>query len=136
VNNVAEAARFVADLPNDMCLFVTTGRRDLEAYSHDARHSYLIRCIEEPVPPLPPRHTVVLDRGPFTVEQETALMERYGVSALVTRNSGGEATEAKLVAARRRGIPVIIIDPPAPVVGVEVAVDVADAIAMLGFEPR
>ena len=136
VNDVIEAARFAAQLPEDGCVFVTTGRRDLEAFAGDARHSYLIRSIEPPATVLPPRHTVVLDRGPFTLDEEAALMERYAVTALVTRNSGGEATEAKLTAARRRGIPVIIVDPPAPPVGVEVAADVAAAVELLGFEAR
>lgn len=137
VNDVGEAARFTAELPGDGCVLVTTGRRDLEAYAHDARHSYLIRSIEPPADTaLPPHHTIVLDRGPYTLEGECALMAQYGVSALVTRNSGGAATEAKLAAARDRGIPVIIVDPPAPPVGVEVAADVEDAVRLLGFDVR
>jgi precorrin-6A/cobalt-precorrin-6A reductase len=136
VNDVTEAARFAAQLPEDDCVFVTTGRRDLEAYAADGRHAYLIRSIEPPDTALPPHHTIVLDRGPFTLDDEAALMEQHGVAALVTRNSGGEATEAKLAAARQRGIPVIIVDPPAPPVGVEVAADVAAAVALLGFGAR
>lgn len=135
VNDVAEAARYAAQLPGEGCVFVTTGRRDLESYSYDSRHRYLIRSIEPPADAaLPPHHTIVLDRGPYTLEAETALMAEHGVSALVTRNSGGAATEAKLAAARERGIPVIIVDPPAPPVGVEVAADVAHVVRMLGFD--
>jgi precorrin-6A/cobalt-precorrin-6A reductase len=134
VPDIDEAARHAADLPeNDGCVFVTTGRGGLQAYARDQRHSYLIRSIEPPDPPLPPRHTVVLDRGPFTLEDETALMHRHAVHALVTKNSGGTSTEAKLVAARLRRIPVIMVDPPAPPDGVEPAGSVAEALGLLGL---
>ena len=113
VPSVPDAARRVAALPDSGCVLVTTGRSQLEAYAQDERHAYLIRTVTTPTGALPPRHIVVLDRGPYTVEGESALMERHGVCALVTKNSGGESTEAKLTAARQRNIPVIIVDPPA-----------------------
>lgn len=134
VPDIDEAARRAADLPeDDGCVFVTTGRGGLEAYARDQRHDYLIRSIEPPDPPLPPRHTLVLDRGPFTLEDETALMHRHSVYALVTKNSGGASTEAKLVAARLRGIPVIMLDPPAPPEGVEPAGSVGETLGLLGL---
>lgn len=139
VPDVAEAARRAASLPEGGCVFVTTGRRDLAAFTSDAAHLYLIRSIEPPDGALPPNRVVVLDRGPFTVDGETALMERHSVCALVTKNSGGAATEAKLSVARARGIPVIVVDPPAPPAppgGVEVAADVAAALDLLGLGTR
>jgi len=106
----------------------------LEQYAGDERHEYLIRTVDPPpADALPPRHVVVLDRGPYTVDGETALMERHGVSVLVTKNSGGSSTEAKLVAARRRGIPVIMIEPPAPRADIESVGTVAQAVGLLGF---
>ena len=111
VAGLSEAAVRAAELPPEGgCVFVTTGRRGLEAYAQDERHPYLIRTVDRPTGPLPPHHTIVLDRGPYTLDGETALMERHDVRALVTKNSGGTSTEAKLVAARRRGIPVIIVE--------------------------
>lgn len=134
VPDIDDAARTAADLPeDDGCVFVTTGRGGLQAYARDQRHSYLIRSIEPPDPPLPPRHIVVLDRGPFTLEGETALLQRHAVHALVTKNSGGASTEAKLAAARLRGIPVIMLDPPAPADGVESAGSVAEVLGLLGL---
>ena len=133
VADIAEAARHAADLPDDECVFVTTGRGGLEQYAGDERHDYLIRTVDPPTETLPPRHVVVLDRGPYTVDGETALMERHGVSVLVTKNSGGSSTEAKLVAARRRGIPVVMIEPPAPRADVESVGTVAQAVGLLGF---
>ena len=114
VSDIEGAAREAAAVRAEGCVFVTTGGRGLAAYADDVRHPYLIRTVEPPTEALPPRHTVVLDRGPYTVEGEAALMDEHGVCALVTKNSGGELTAAKLTAARRRGIPVIMVDPPAP----------------------
>lgn len=134
VPDIAEAARHAAGLPEGECVFVTTGRGGLEQYAGDERHEYLIRTVDPPpADALPPRHVVVLDRGPYTVDGETALMERHGVSVLVTKNSGGSSTEAKLVAARRRGIPVIMIEPPAPRADIESVGTVAQAVGLLGF---
>ena len=50
--------------------------------------------------------------GPFTREDETALMEQYKVDALVSKNSGGDATVAKLQAARELQVPVYLLQRP------------------------
>jgi len=50
---------------------------------------------------LPPSHRLILARGPFTVDDEIGLLRDEKVDALVTKNSGGSATEAKLAAAGR-----------------------------------
>lgn len=137
VADVAEAARVAAvTAPEDGCVFVTTGRQGLENYAGDSRHRYLIRTIEPPTGALPPRCTVVLDRGPFTVEAETALLAKHNVSTLVTKNSGGGSVAAKLVAARRRAIPVILVDPPALPAVAETVETVAEAMAAAGAGER
>ncbi|NRA70840.1 MAG: precorrin-6A/cobalt-precorrin-6A reductase [Gammaproteobacteria bacterium] len=46
--------------------------------------------------------------GPFSVEDEIALMQQHGIEVLVTKNSGGRSTCAKLEAARKLKIPVFI----------------------------
>ena len=132
VPNIEGAAHEAAEIRDEGCVFVTTGARGLAAYALDARHPYLIRTIDPPTEALPPRHTLVLDRGPYTVEGEMALMNDHGVCALVTKNSGGEMTAAKLTAARQRGIPVVMVDPPAPPAGVEAVETVAQVVSLLG----
>ena len=57
---------------------------------------------------------VVVDRGPFSADEELRLMEEHDIDLLVSRNSGGDATVGKITAARRRGIPVIMLERPAP----------------------
>ena len=56
---------------------------------------------------------VLLQRGPFDVEAEKSLIAERRVGALVTRASGGDATEAKIIAARELHLPVIMIRRPA-----------------------
>ena len=72
-----------------------------------------MRCIDPPEPPLPARHELLLDRGPYTLDGELALIDRHAIDLLVTKDSGGQLTEAKLDAARTRGLPVLVIRRPA-----------------------
>ena len=96
-------------------VFLTTGRRDLGVFAADDRHRFLVRTVDPPDGPVPPRMTLVLDRGPYTVEGESALMREHGVGLLVTKNSGGPMTAAKLRAARDLGVQVLMVArPPLP----------------------
>lgn len=112
--------RWVADTPAAAAaiaglgtrVFLTTGRQGLSAFA-DVPAWFLVRCIDRPEPPLPARHELLLDRGPYTLDGELALIDRHGVDLLVTKDSGGRLTEAKLAAARARDVPVIVIARPA-----------------------
>ena len=72
------------------------------------------RVAETPEPHNAPPGFVVVGRGPFDPDDEMRLMEEQDIDLLVSRNSGGEATVGKIIAARRRGIPVIMLDRPTP----------------------
>ncbi|HEY6795104.1 MAG TPA: cobalt-precorrin-6A reductase [Kineosporiaceae bacterium] len=130
VASTAEAAAAAAAGP-DGTVLLTLGRRDVVAFAGDDRHRYVVRSIEPVQGPLPPRHEVVLGRGPFPVDRERALLRRYAVALLVTRDSGGELTAAKLVAARELGVPVVLVERPPLPTGVTVAETVDDAEAWL-----
>ena len=96
-------------------VFLTTGRRDLGAFAADDRHRFLVRAVDPPDGPVPPRMTLILDRGPYTVESETRLMREHGIGLLVTKNSGGPMTEAKLRAAKDLAVRVVMVArPPLP----------------------
>jgi precorrin-6A/cobalt-precorrin-6A reductase len=70
--------------------------------------------IDPPRRPLQlPHYAVVLGRGPFTVEGERRLLARHRIDAIVCRASGGTATEAKILAARALGLPVVMLRRPA-----------------------
>src|SRR5207247_1189476 len=82
------------------------GRQGLAAFAAVKDVWFLVRCVETPAPPLPPEHELVLDRGPYTLEGELALVDRHRIDHVITKDSGGRLTEAKLDAARARGLPV------------------------------
>ncbi len=129
VASAAEAAALAPTVGDRV--FLTTGRGELAAFAGVAAE-FLIRSVDAPGPPLPARHALLLDRGPFTVEGELAVLRRFGANVLVTKDSGGAATEAKLTAARMLGVPVVMIDRPPLPGGVVPATSVADALARLG----
>jgi precorrin-6A/cobalt-precorrin-6A reductase len=56
---------------------------------------------------------LVLGRGPLELDDEIELMERFAIDLLVSKASGGSATEAKIEAARTLGIPVVMVKRPA-----------------------
>ncbi|PSL08522.1 precorrin-6A/cobalt-precorrin-6A reductase [Haloactinopolyspora alba] len=109
--SVEHAARLVPDLGSRV--FLTSGRQGLAAFAEIERAWFLIRCVDPPEPPLPPRAEVVLDRGPYTVDGELEVLRRHHVDVLVTKDSGGTMTTAKLAAARQLELPVLMIRRPA-----------------------
>ncbi|HEX3815719.1 MAG TPA: cobalt-precorrin-6A reductase [Mycobacteriales bacterium] len=130
VPSVDAAAAMVLELTDPgAAVLVTTGRRQLAPFVPDGERHYVIRAVDEPRTGLPPRHTLVLDRGPYTVDGERELMRRHGVRVLVTKDSGGELTAAKLTAARLLGIPVVMVDRPPLPPGADPVVTTVDAAA-------
>lgn len=95
-------------------VFVTSGAKDLAALADLTEAWLLVRLIEPPAEPPPLAHyALIFARGPFTEVAEHGLMEEHGIDALLTKDSGGEATYGKVIAARDLGIPVVIIGRPA-----------------------
>ncbi len=111
----ADAAGAAAALPGlARRVFLSTGRRELGAFSGLSDLWFLVRLIDRPPAPVPLRdYELVLARGPFTVEDEKELLKKHAIAAVVSKNSGGEATYAKVAAARALALPVVIIRRPA-----------------------
>jgi precorrin-6A/cobalt-precorrin-6A reductase len=133
VPDIAGAAAAVRAWPGES-VFLTTGRRDLGAFAADGRHRFLVRAVDPPDPdgPVPPRMTLVLDRGPYTPEREAALMRAHGVGLLVTKNSGGPMTAAKLQVARELAVQVVVVERPPLSPGSVVVTTVAEALSWVG----
>jgi precorrin-6A/cobalt-precorrin-6A reductase len=93
-------------------VFLTTGRQGLSAFSQLDDLWFLVRCVDPPEVELPARHELLLDRGPYTLDGELELIDAHRLDVVVTKDSGGSLTEAKLVAARRRGLPVVVVRRP------------------------
>jgi precorrin-6A/cobalt-precorrin-6A reductase len=95
--------------------WLTLGSGDLSAFAGVTNVRFLVRMITPPRTPLPLKlHQVVVGRGPFTVVEERQLIERHALDVLVSKASGGAATEAKIVAARETSLPIIMIRRPPP----------------------
>ena len=94
-------------------VFLSLGRLELGAFAKNPHHHYIARTIEPPDnAALPPDLRLMFDRGPFDKLAETTLLEREKIDVLVSKNSGGAATYAKIEATRELGIPVVMIARP------------------------
>lgn len=112
VSSAAEAKDAVA-AQGFSRVFLTSGRSSIGAFLFSDAW-FLIRVVEPmSADELPERHHLLLSRGPYTVAAETELMRQYEIEVLVTKNSGGSMTSAKLEAAAALNIPVVMIDRPA-----------------------
>lgn len=110
-------------------VFLALGRQEAHVAEAAPWHAYLIRSVEPVEPPLSvPSARYILDRGPFDADADQALLAAHAIDAVVAKNSGGSASHAKILAARRLGIEVILVQRPA-VPDVPVLDSVADAFA-------
>ena len=112
-------------------VFLTIGRQELSAYAEVKNIWFFMRMIDPPQPNLPiPRGELLLQRGPFSVVDELSILREYQLGAIVSKNSGGDSTYAKIVAARELKLPVVMVQRP-PVPMGETVADIESAIAWL-----
>ncbi|WP_406337432.1 cobalt-precorrin-6A reductase [Streptomyces sp. NBC_00649] len=130
VNSLEEAATALPTLGTRA--FLTVGRLGLPPFASIDDVHFLIRSVDAPEPPLPPHSEVLLGRGPFTPDGERELLRTHRIDVLVTKDSGGEATAPKLVAAREARIPVLVVRRPQVPAGVAVVGSVVEAVEWAG----
>ena len=120
LSDLTAAASALGGTPRRVLL--TIGKQEIAPFRTEAQHHYVIRSVEPPDPALLPLGCVVIAaRGPFAEADERRLLVEHGIEVIVTKNSGGTATRAKLDAARALGLPVLMIrrPPPSPAESVE-----------------
>ena len=94
-------------------VFLSLGPRAISYFSRHTDLWFLVRVIDAPEEPIKLKnYKLVLGRGPFNLEDELNLLKRNNIDLLITRNSGGEASYAKILAARKLSLPVVIIKQP------------------------
>jgi precorrin-6A/cobalt-precorrin-6A reductase len=96
-------------------VFVALGRQELAPLGAAPHHSYLVRSVDPVEPPLDiPDVRYIQGRGPFAVAAERTLLSENKVSVVLAKNSGGDASYAKIAAARDLGVEVVLVRRPPP----------------------
>lgn len=94
-------------------VMLAVGRMHLKDFAPNPQHFYLLRLVDPPTTPPPfPDHHVLVSRGPFTLDDDRALMEDHEIELVVSKNAGGTGAYAKIAAARSLGLPVLMINRP------------------------
>ncbi|MEI6000065.1 cobalt-precorrin-6A reductase [Paraburkholderia bengalensis] len=90
----------------------TSGREPLSHLDEIPAHQFwIVRCLDAHAGN--ERARIIDARGPFDIDGERALFALNGIDVLVTKNSGGAATQAKLDVARELRVPVVMLTRPA-----------------------
>jgi precorrin-6A/cobalt-precorrin-6A reductase len=97
-------------------VFLTIGRQEIGTFAHLQDIWFLMRMIDPPnTDVIIPPGLILCDRGPFNLENEQEILLKYNIDTIVSKNSGGNATYPKIIAARKLGIKVVMVNrPPVP----------------------
>ena len=125
--SAAETAMGLGDRP-----FLTVGRQSLGDFVAPlTAAAALVRTVDAPDLVLPEAWELLLARGPYTLEGEKRLMTGHRTDVLVTKDSGGELTRAKLSAAEELRVPVVVVRRPEPPAGVATVSTIDEVLAWL-----
>jgi precorrin-6A/cobalt-precorrin-6A reductase len=114
VDNIKDAASVLEKQAKRV--FLTVGRQEIAAFAHLEQIWFLMRMIDPPqANAIVPSGKVLCDRGPFNLDNEREILIRHQIDTIVSKNSGGDATYAKIIAARELKLPVVMVKrPPVP----------------------
>ncbi len=130
VDGHPEAASAARDLGGRPVL--TIGRQSLAQFVPDLHdRAVLARVVDDRALDLPESWTVVTDRGPYLLADERRLLRSHAADVLVTKDSGGEYTWPKMLAAAELNIPVVIVRRPPLPDGMACVGDVGEVLAWL-----
>ena len=111
VTSMAEAAEALGSDPKRV--FLPIGKLEVAPFEAAPQHHYLLRAVDAfAIPAGLTNAELITARGPFGLVDEIALMRQHRIDIVVSKNSGASATEAKISAARRLGLPVIMVERP------------------------
>lgn len=111
VENIQAATAILPSIARRV--FLTIGRQEITTFAQLENIWFLMRMIEKPLPDiLLPKGLVLLERGPFDKNIEKQLLQKHNIDTVVSKNSGGDATYAKIIAARELGVKVVMVKRP------------------------
>ena len=129
VDNIKTAADVLEN--QSQRVFLSIGRQEIGAFSHLHQIWFLMRMIDPPEPQALVQPGILLcDRGPFQLDNEREILINHQIDTIVSKNSGGDATYAKIIAARELKLQVVMISRP-PVPPGEQATDIDEALVWL-----
>lgn len=114
---VADIIAAAAALPDGARVFLAAGRREVAPFAARKDLWCLVRMIEPPgAGDVMPAGELVLGRPPTDPEAEIALLKKHAIGWIVSKDSGGTAG-AKILAARKLRLPVVLVERPRPPAG-------------------
>ncbi|WP_414526501.1 cobalt-precorrin-6A reductase [Nodularia chucula] len=129
VDNIKSAASVLEN--QSKRVFLTIGRQEIGTFAHLNQIWFLMRMIDPPEQnALVPPGVFLCDRGPFLLENEREILIQHRIDTIVSKNSGGVATYAKIIAARELKLQVVMVKRP-PVPPGEQVTDVDAAVTWL-----
>ena len=129
VPTISAAAEALGETP--LRVFLSVGRQSVGVFRLAPQHTYVVRVIEPPdTNDMPPQTMLIPEKGPFALQDEIDLLMSHRIDVVVSKNSGGDATYAKIEAARTLRLPVVMIARPAKAAR-HIVTRVDDAIAWL-----
>ncbi len=127
VDTLAAAATVAPELGKRA--FLTIGVKELGSFAGIDTVWFLVRLVDRPPEPLALKHhELILSRGPFKAAGEADLLRRHRIDLVIAKNSGGESTYGKIVAARELSLPVLLLRRPV-LPAAKAVTAMADAIA-------
>lgn len=97
-------------LPPNARVLLALGRQYLDAFLKRTDCHFVIRMVDPPESPLPfTSHEILAAKPSSNPDEEAALFRSHAITQIVCRNSGGDGAYAKIIAARRMGLPVVMV---------------------------
>lgn len=99
-------------LPENATAFLALGRQYIDAFEHRTDCHFIVRMVDHPDDVPLGSYEIIQGLPNSAACDEQKLFTLHNITHLITRNSGGEKSYAKIIAARDAQIPVIMIKRP------------------------
>ena len=111
--NFIHAAQWLTKTDKILNVFLAIGHQHVNEFKIADQHQYYVRMIENSKNKIELSNpNIILDRPKSNPEEEIKLFNELQIDLVVSRNSGGSGAFAKLIAARRLSLPVLMINQP------------------------
>jgi precorrin-6A/cobalt-precorrin-6A reductase len=99
-------------LPQKATAFLALGRQYIDAFKHRTDCHFIVRMVDQQNDVPLGSYVIIQGLPNSNPADEQRLFHKNKITHLITRNSGGEKSYAKIIAAREAQLPVIMIKRP------------------------